>query len=132
MIGIGSGGNFRLAAARALLDIDGRMDAEAIVVRKAMKIAGDICIYTTTTSRSKSLNQMDDAAKATAARGRKSGREALVTSALTPREIVSGARPFHRRPGRRRSAPSPSRCATAGAGSSSPRDARRGAPRRTS
>jgi len=44
LIGIGSGGSFALAAARALVDIDG-LDAEAIA-RKAMKIAGDICIYT--------------------------------------------------------------------------------------
>jgi ATP-dependent HslUV protease subunit HslV len=33
-----------LSAARALVDLDG-FDAETIV-RKAMKIAGDICIYT--------------------------------------------------------------------------------------
>jgi ATP-dependent HslUV protease subunit HslV len=44
LIGIGSGGSFALAAARALIDIDG-LDAEAIA-RKAMKIAADICIYT--------------------------------------------------------------------------------------
>ncbi len=44
LIGIGSGGSFALAAARALVDIDG-LDAET-VVRRAMKIAGDICIYT--------------------------------------------------------------------------------------
>jgi ATP-dependent HslUV protease, peptidase subunit HslV len=44
LIGIGSGGSFALSAARALIDIDG-LDAEAIA-RKAMKIAGDICIYT--------------------------------------------------------------------------------------
>jgi len=44
LIGIGSGGTFALAAARALVDIDG-LDAETIV-RRAMKIAGDICIYT--------------------------------------------------------------------------------------
>jgi ATP-dependent HslUV protease, peptidase subunit HslV len=43
LIGIGSGGNYALAAARALTDTD--MDADAIV-RKAMKIAGDICVYT--------------------------------------------------------------------------------------
>src|SRR5512147_2413186 len=41
---IGSGGSFALAAARALIDIDG-MSAEAIA-KKAMKIAADICIYT--------------------------------------------------------------------------------------
>jgi ATP-dependent HslUV protease subunit HslV len=41
--GIGSGGNYALAAARALLD--GPMDAEAIV-RKSLDIAADICVYT--------------------------------------------------------------------------------------
>jgi ATP-dependent HslUV protease, peptidase subunit HslV len=40
---IGSGGNYALAAARALLPTD--MDAEAIV-RRSMKIASDICVYT--------------------------------------------------------------------------------------
>jgi ATP-dependent HslUV protease subunit HslV len=40
---IGSGGNYALAAARALADSD--LDAEAIA-RKAMKIAADICVYT--------------------------------------------------------------------------------------
>jgi ATP-dependent HslUV protease subunit HslV len=44
LIGIGSGGSFALAAARALFDMDG-MEAEAIA-RKAMGIAADICIYT--------------------------------------------------------------------------------------
>ncbi len=44
LIGIGSGGAFALAAARALADRPD-MDAEAIA-RKAMKIAADICIYT--------------------------------------------------------------------------------------
>ncbi len=44
LIGIGSGGNYALAAARALIDVDG-MDAEAIA-RKAMKVAADICVYT--------------------------------------------------------------------------------------
>jgi ATP-dependent HslUV protease, peptidase subunit HslV len=43
VIAIGSGGNYALAAARALIDTD--MDAEAIA-RKAMKIAADICVYT--------------------------------------------------------------------------------------
>jgi len=44
VIAIGSGGNFALAAARALLTVDG-LSAEEIA-RRAMKIAGDICIYT--------------------------------------------------------------------------------------
>ena len=43
VMGIGSGGNYALAAARAL--IDSPLDAEAIV-RKAMNIAADICVYT--------------------------------------------------------------------------------------
>ena len=40
---IGSGGNYALAAAKALMDTD--LDAEA-VARKAMKIAAEICVYT--------------------------------------------------------------------------------------
>ena len=40
---IGSGGNYALAAGRALMDSD--MNAEAIA-RKAMAIASDICVYT--------------------------------------------------------------------------------------
>jgi len=43
LIGIGSGGAFALAAARAL--IDQPLDAEAIA-RRAMTIAAKICIYT--------------------------------------------------------------------------------------
>jgi ATP-dependent HslUV protease, peptidase subunit HslV len=44
VIGIGSGGAYALAAARALLDRDD-MDAEAIA-RRALRIAADICVYT--------------------------------------------------------------------------------------
>ena len=44
LIGIGSGGSFALAAARALIDSDS-LSAEDIA-RKAMEIAADICIYT--------------------------------------------------------------------------------------
>lgn len=40
---IGSGGNYALAAARAIIDSD--LDAEALA-RKAMGIAADICVYT--------------------------------------------------------------------------------------
>jgi len=43
VMGIGSGGNFALAAARALLDSE--LDAEGIA-RKAMAIAASICVYT--------------------------------------------------------------------------------------
>ena len=44
MIGLGSGGGYALAAARALIGIDG-IDAEE-VARRAMAIAAGICIYT--------------------------------------------------------------------------------------
>ncbi len=44
LIGLGSGGNFALAAARALIGLDG-LSAED-VTRKAMAIAADICVYT--------------------------------------------------------------------------------------
>lgn len=43
IIAIGSGGNYALAAARALADSD--LDAESIA-RKAMAIAAEICVYT--------------------------------------------------------------------------------------
>lgn len=41
--GIGSGGSYALAAAKALIDLD--LDAEQIA-RRAMRIAADICVYT--------------------------------------------------------------------------------------
>jgi len=44
LIGIGSGGAYALAAARALYPVEG-VDAEA-VARRAMEIAAGICIYT--------------------------------------------------------------------------------------
>jgi ATP-dependent HslUV protease subunit HslV len=44
LIGIGSGGNFALAAARALIAVDG-LDAETIA-RRAMAIAAGIDVYT--------------------------------------------------------------------------------------
>ncbi len=44
IIGIGSGGNYALAAARALIDIPG-LDAEAIA-KKALATAASICVFT--------------------------------------------------------------------------------------
>jgi ATP-dependent HslUV protease subunit HslV len=46
LIGIGSGGSFALAAAKALIEVEG-MDAET-VARRAMAIAAEICVYTNT------------------------------------------------------------------------------------
>ncbi len=45
VIGIGSGGSFALAAARALIDQD--LEAE-VIAERAMTIAADICVYTNT------------------------------------------------------------------------------------
>ena len=53
IIGIGSGGNFALAAARAMIDRD-ELSAEEIA-RRAMKIAAQICIYTNETVTLESL-----------------------------------------------------------------------------
>lgn len=44
VMAIGSGGNYALAAARALIDQD-QLSAEDIA-RRALTIAGDICVYT--------------------------------------------------------------------------------------
>ncbi len=52
---IGSGGNYALAAARALAESD--MDAEAIA-RRAMAIAAEICVFTNT---SITVEAIDDA-----------------------------------------------------------------------
>lgn len=57
VMGIGSGGNYALAAARALMDTD--LDAET-VARNAMAIAADICVYTNSNVIVESL---DDQAK---------------------------------------------------------------------
>lgn len=44
VIGIGSGGNYALSAARALMDIP-KIDV-CDIVTKSMKIAADLCVYT--------------------------------------------------------------------------------------
>jgi ATP-dependent HslUV protease subunit HslV len=44
LIAIGSGGNYALSAARALMTVEG-LSAEEIA-RRAMRIAGEICVYT--------------------------------------------------------------------------------------
>lgn len=66
VMGVGSGGQYALAAALALVDQPG-VDAET-VVRKAMKIAGDICVYTNHNLLLEKLQAKDIAAGATTAR----------------------------------------------------------------
>ena len=56
IVAIGSGGNYALAAARALADTD--LDAETIA-RKAMAIAAEICVYTNNTLTIESLGSHD-------------------------------------------------------------------------
>jgi ATP-dependent HslUV protease subunit HslV len=55
VMGIGSGGNYALAAARALMD--SAHDAETIV-RKSLDIAADICVYT---NRNVTIEKLDAA-----------------------------------------------------------------------
>ena len=43
VIGIGSGGNFALAAAKVLMETE--LNAEQIA-RKSLKVASDICVFT--------------------------------------------------------------------------------------
>jgi len=56
LIGIGSGGNYALAAARALSTVDG-LSAEEIA-RRSLEIAADICVYT---NRNVTLEVLDAA-----------------------------------------------------------------------
>lgn len=44
VVGIGSGGDYAVSAARALIDMEGLTSID--IARKAMKIAADTCIYT--------------------------------------------------------------------------------------
>ena len=43
VIGIGSGGNYALAAARAMFQLDLKPD---VIAKKSLEIAADLCIYT--------------------------------------------------------------------------------------
>lgn len=45
LIGIGSGGNYALSAARALSRTKNKMSAEEIA-RESMRVAAEICVYT--------------------------------------------------------------------------------------
>jgi ATP-dependent HslUV protease subunit HslV len=57
LIGIGSGGTYALAAARALMPVES-LDAEAIA-RRAMDIAADICVFT---NRNVTVERLDETA----------------------------------------------------------------------
>ena len=104
---IGSGGSYALAAARALM-AHSQLDAKAIA-EEAMRIAATICIYTNGEITVEELGAWSD----------------------DPREIVSELDRYivGQRNAKR---PSPSRCATAGAGSRWQRICARRSRRRTS
>ena len=57
VMGVGSGGQFAYSAALALIDQEG-VEAEEIV-RRSMKIAGDICVYTNHSLRIEKLEPGD-------------------------------------------------------------------------
>ncbi len=64
VIAIGSGGNYALAAARALMGVPGLDAAE--IARRAMGIAADICVYT---NRSLIIETLDAASRDETLRG---------------------------------------------------------------
>ncbi len=107
VIGIGSGGNYALAAARALMSVPD-LTAEDIA-RRAMKIAADICVYTNGNTIIESIYWMSPHT-----RRERSSRNSTASS--WGREMPS--------------ARWPSRCVTAGAVSNCPRaSVRRSCPR---
>ena len=61
VLGVGSGSNYAIAAARALVDVDG-MSAED-VCRKAMTIASDMCVYTNSNYMVEVMDTVDDEKK---------------------------------------------------------------------
>ena len=64
VLGVGSGSNFAMAAARALMDIP-ELSAED-VAKKAMKIASEMCIYTNDSFMVESLAAEEEKDKSTA------------------------------------------------------------------
>ena len=85
IIGIGSGGNYALAAAKVLAETD--MSAEDIA-RKSIKVASDICVFTNNNVTVEKFN-MAPANKVTNLKVLKNKKETSKVSALSPREIVS-------------------------------------------
>ena len=94
---IGSGGNFALAAARALADSD--LDAEAIV-RRSLAIAAEICVYTNANVVIETLDAALSALTATAS-GPSSPADLPMLGAWLERPHVAGM------VGRRRTTSSP-------------------------
>ena len=60
ILAIGSGGNYALASARALLGHTEMMAEE--IVHESMRIAGDLCVYTNHNLSIEKLSASDDSA----------------------------------------------------------------------
>ena len=86
IIGIGSGGNYALAAAKVLIETD--LKAEEIA-RKSIKVASDICVFTNNNvtvenylnGKIKNITNLNFV--------KNQAKENSKVSALSPREIVS-------------------------------------------
>ena len=86
VIGIGSGGNYALAAGKVLME--GSMSAEE-VAKKAIKVAADICVFTNDNIKIEK-NIMDNSnVTQLHPKDKNQKEEVSLVSSLSPREIVS-------------------------------------------
>ena len=86
VIGIGSGGNYALAAGKVLMDTD--MSAEE-VAKKAIEVASEICVFTNNNIKvEKNLMEKSNVTPLVPKEKNSKENETLVSS-LSPREIVS-------------------------------------------
>ena len=86
IIGIGSGGNYALAAAKVLSETD--MKAEEIA-RKSIKVASDICVFTNNNVTIEKFNMAKSGKITNLNLVKNSKKDNSKVSALSPREIVS-------------------------------------------
>ena len=84
-IGIGSGGNYALAAAKVLLDTN--LSAEE-VAKKAIKVASEICVFTNDNIKNRK-NLMKDSNVTPFPKEKSEQKDSSLVSSLSPREIVS-------------------------------------------
>jgi hypothetical protein len=84
-IGIGSGGNYALAAAKVLLDTD--FSAEE-VARKAIQVASEICVFTNNNIKIEK-KIMKDTNVTPFPKEKTEKKDSSLVSSLSPREIVS-------------------------------------------
>ena len=86
VIGIGSGGNYALAAGKVLMDTD--MTAEQ-VAKKSIEVASEICVFTNNNIKvEKNLMEKSNVTPLVP-KDKKNNENASLVSSLSPREIVS-------------------------------------------